>query len=734
MKKSVLLLSVCAVSFLAGLAAAQTAPATEPVPTIRATTTEVMLDVVVVDKHGKNVKNLKQGDVEVYEDGVKQPVASFRLAGVRETQTQQSVAASTAPGTSQTSRPLRAVNLICIVFHNISPSSRPSAALAVKEFLKNDLPQDTYIGMFVLADRLSPILAFTTDRDKVSQAADHAFNLRPLDFTQASVGVLTANPNRVTISSVVSGSGATTAGSAVMTVAGGEIANTVITGAEVTNAPGASAMRGDQVTADRDFAELTGARAEDELNNLIKLLGGLPGRKTVMMITTGTLTTGDPDKMQAMLSKATANDVTLYPIDITGLTETSTAGAANLKLGAVANVSQSQGITARAGTAGAQTNLDQQKEQSREGDTMMQGVRGSDTQAALRALAEGTGGFMIANSQDYKKPFSRILDNVDSHYEVSYRPTSDKYDGSLRKIEVKLIGKAAEYHAESRTGYFAMPDLKGSATLQPFEVMGLGVLSTNPGPHAFDFHTAAFHFQNQGANSHDELYVELPGGALKAAPGASQTHELHASVVTLVKDATGQVVDKFSEDKTYYIPDDKLKAALSTPIEYTHPLILPAGHYTAETAVLDRESGRASTSVAQFDNPETKGVGLSNILVIQRLDPADKPDPADPLVFKGIGKRLVPLLENTLHADSTYMLSFAVYPDTSSTEEPAAQIEISSGGKVVGTVPAKLVQDGGVWRALAGAPSKPGSYQFKVTATQGSLPAATQTLQYTAVK
>jgi VWFA-related protein len=517
-----------------------------------------------------------------------------------------------------------------------------------------------------------------------------------------------------------------------MTVSGGEIANTVITGADVTNAPGASAMRGDQVTADRDFAELTGARAEDEINNMIKMLGALPGRKTVLMVTTGSLTTGDPDKQQKMLATAIASGVTFYPLDITGLTENSSASAANLKLNQVAGQSQTQQVSAKQGTAGTQVNLDDEKEKSRQGDTMMQGIRSSDTQASLRALAEGTGGFMIANTGEYKKPFGRILDNVEAHYELSYRPTADKYDGHLRKIEVKLLGHAAEYRAENRTGYFAMPDLKGSAALQPFEVMGLSALSTTPMPHAFDFHTAAYHFQNEGANSRSTLYFELPGGALRALPGAQGTHELHASLLALVKDSTGQVVDKFSNDQTYYIPDDKLQAALTTPIEYTHPVTLPPGHYTVEAAVVDREAGKPSTSVAQFDSPEMKGVGLSSIMVIQRLEAADKPDPADPLVF--MGKRLVPLLDNTLHAGKPYMLYFAIYPDTSNTEQPTAQIEVSSGGKVLATVPAKLLQDGPVWRALAGAPAQVGSFQIKVTATQGSLPPTTQALEYTVVK
>jgi hypothetical protein len=119
-------------------------------------------------------------------------------------------------------------------------------------------------------------------------------------------------------------------------------------------------------------------------------------------------------------------------------------------------------------------------------------------------------------------------------------------------------------------------------------------------------------------------------------------------------------------------------------------------------------------------------------MMIRRIDPVDKPDPADPLVFAG--KRLVPLLDGTLHADKPYMLYFEVNPDRSSMKRLSAQIQVSSGGKVLETKPAKLTWDGGIWRALVEAPTKVGSYELKVTASQGSLPPATQTLKYTVVK
>src|ERR1035438_9724542 len=72
-------LLVCLVAIAAGPGRAQDATSPAPGPTIRVTTTEVALDLIVRDKKGRQVKNLKPGDVEIFEDGVRQQVLSFRM-------------------------------------------------------------------------------------------------------------------------------------------------------------------------------------------------------------------------------------------------------------------------------------------------------------------------------------------------------------------------------------------------------------------------------------------------------------------------------------------------------------------------------------------------------------------------------------------------------------------------------------------------------------------------------
>ena len=81
--------------------------AQDPIPTIRATASEVLLDLVVRDKHGKPVKNLKAGDIQIYEDGVRQDIRSFRFVAATETVHQEVGVAPAQPSQKAAPRPLR---------------------------------------------------------------------------------------------------------------------------------------------------------------------------------------------------------------------------------------------------------------------------------------------------------------------------------------------------------------------------------------------------------------------------------------------------------------------------------------------------------------------------------------------------------------------------------------------------------------------------------------------------
>lgn len=695
-----------------GGAGAQDAPGLSE-PTIRVTATEVLLDISVRDKHGRLVKNLKPSEVEIYEDGVRQKVLSFRLAEQRRGEQR--------PAEARTARSLRAVHPVCVIFHNLSPVARKRAVEAVQEFLKSEFPPETYVGLFVLDDRLKPVHPFTKDREELLRVAQNPFTGRTFDFTRASEPVLTANPTQVTVATVTNTAARTS--TTTVRITGGEVASTAIVPAETPTGPGANAMRAEQVRERGTFSHISEMRDTDQVVTMIKELAALPGRKSVLFVTTGLIMTGDTERFQAVVADANRSGLSVYALDARGLDEYSTMQAGNLGVGRVASVSGTQ--------SAARSSLGDMREKSRQMDYMEDAVRGSDVMASLRALAEGTGGFLIANTNEFRKPFQNIVEDLDTHYEAVYRPASGKYDGQLRTIEVRLTREGLS--ADARGGYFAIPDVGGQPSA--FETTALAVLNARPLPHAFDFHAAAYHFRRDAANYQGALAFEVPGAALTTTPDAERkTQRLHVSVLALVKRADGQVVDKFSLDAPYDIPEAELPMVRAGSVSYSHPLNLPPGRYTVETAVIDGEGRRASTHVMPLETPEArKGVDLSSVLLIQRVEDAGaRAQASDPLVIEG--KRAVPVVGSVLSPQANPHAYFIVYPDRANRAKPRIRVEFLVDGQLLAKQEADLppADPTGKIPMMVGAATRPGNCELRITALQGEDSSA-RSAKYTVV-
>jgi VWFA-related protein len=712
------LVFLAATALIPGLAQDVTPPPAGP--TIRVTATEIALDLVVRDKKGRQVKNVKQGEVEIYENGVRQQLLSFRMVPGREQQSREESQAK-PQATTGAFVPLRELNTVCIVFHNIDPVTQPHAIEIVKEFIKTNLPPESYIGIFNLNEKLIPVHEFTKDRQELLASS---FNGNAMDFSRASAALLTASPNIVTVNAQVDA--ATHSANVSVDTTGGEISKTAIVGADVSNSTGANRVRGDQVQERSEFGHIMGMHEQDRVTAMINAIGTLPGRKTVLMVTTGLSLTGDPDMFQKILTNANSHGITVYALDSTEMSPTGdTVQAGNNALGQMASQSRQQ--TNRAASAAVM------QQNSRQGDDMMAAVRTSDTQSSLRALSEGTGGFLIANTNDFRKSFQQLVQNLDAHYEAVYRPTSAKYDGRLRKVEVKLA--RSDLQVESRTGYFAMPDLKGSGPLTPLESTAMAVLAAEPRPHSFDFRVTAYHFQKDRANPSATLAFELPSAKLGATVDpARKIHKFEVSLLALVRDASGEVVDKYSLNQPYYIPEANVAAVRADALTYTHVLDLPPGRYTVDAAVVDREGAQASAQTGSFEIPEPpKGIAISSLAMVQHLDPAGaKPDTADPFTFKD--KHVIPMAQATVSPATKSWVYFVVYRNKSNPEKPKIRVEFKNGGQVFAEQTVALPEPderGAIAMLVAAAATRPGNCELRITAIQGN-DSATEHIAYLA--
>ncbi len=78
----------------------------------------------------------------------------------------------------------------------------------------------------------------------------------------------------------------------------------------------------------------------------------------------------------------------------------------------------------------------------------------------LDRLCEETGGtaFFTGDMLSLERSFSKIARELRSQYLITYRPTNDRYDGSYRRVDVKLINGHENLRLRTKKGYKAVAD------------------------------------------------------------------------------------------------------------------------------------------------------------------------------------------------------------------------------------------------------------------------------------
>jgi VWFA-related protein len=164
-EKSLRLFSPVIATFITLLFFVAPSPAQTGDQTLSIGAKEVLLDVIARDKKGRNLRDLKPEEIEIYEDGVRQLITSFRLL---ETQ----VNTSTANPPSFPIDPARPVNLVTMVFENLDNSNRKLAREAALDCVNTGMHQNVMVAVYTVGVRFYVLQSFTTDKEKVRQAIE----------------------------------------------------------------------------------------------------------------------------------------------------------------------------------------------------------------------------------------------------------------------------------------------------------------------------------------------------------------------------------------------------------------------------------------------------------------------------------------------------------------------------------------------------------------------------------
>jgi VWFA-related protein len=687
---------LCAAALTAMALLAQTPAAPDKAqPVIKGGAEEVVLDVIVRDKHGKAVTDLTPQDFEITDNGEKRTVTSFRLV----TGTEAVAAPSGSAGAGQRTQldPLRQIRLVTLIYQGLDLTGRKLAREASLDLLKSDLPQNVYIAVMAIDHQLEAIQKFTNDRELLKQGilratgSDNTNFVGDTDRVQAELQqILGPNPGGQSLQQQVNGAQDAASGAS----SGASTNATNVMSAQV-NALTAQMMlqmlQGQQSMAMIDW----GRSSIYALLSAVKEQYRLPGRKTIIYFTPGfSIPQGMEQAFKNVISIANRSNVSFYAIDTRGVGAGGNAGASNM-LNSAADSSRRQ-----AQSTGYQA---VSRDEVTAFDTALESSR-ANTQVTLSELSDSTGGFLIANSNDLKTPLRRLNEDIETYYEISYAPQIQKYDGSFRKVLVKSA--RADLRIQSRAGYFALPPsmVGNGKVIAGYEVPLLKSFESGTLPKSFAYHANGMHFRGPQNQSFGEVVIDVPLSSFTLQEDkAAATFNGSFSYMAIIKNANGEVAKKFGNEIPLKVPAAKMAALGQSHFIYTEVVDLPPGSYSLETAVMDQQKETISADKTSLVVPASNDkLAMSSVVVVRSMKGKDANTiPTDPWLIED--KLVTPTLEPTVEKAKTSTLPFylVVYPNKQQSAAPELTMEFTKDGEFLGRGKVPL-----------GAPDKEGRIQY----------------------
>ncbi len=369
-----------------------------PPITFRSEVNYVEVDATVRDAQGRFVRDLRQDEVQIFENGKPQKVVTFSLVDmpvVRPERPLFSPVAIEPDVRSNVGGPDGRIYVIMLDDLHTSGMRSIQVRRAARQFIERNMGASDVAAVVHIGGRQDAGQEFTGNRRLLTDAVDkfmgrklRSVTLEKLDQYQMQRGTLRAD---------------------------------------------------DPLKDPMEFERSYNARTTLEtLRNVARLMTGVSGRrKAVLFFSEGIdyditdfINNKDASTIladtQDAVAAATRANVQFYTVDPRGL---STLAEEGMELQAPPE-DPSLGLDVRG---------------------LMNEVRLS--QDSLRVLAEETGGFAAVNSNDFTTAFDRIVDENSTYYVMGYYPTDERRDGSFRKIDVRVSRPGVNVRA--RRGYVA---------------------------------------------------------------------------------------------------------------------------------------------------------------------------------------------------------------------------------------------------------------------------------------
>ncbi len=196
-----------------------------------------------------------------------------------------------------------------------------------------------------------------------------------------------------------------------------------------------------------------------------------------------------------------------------------------------------------------------------------------NNQQILAALADGTGGFTIFNTNDFLPGLEKIAREQNAYYLLGYAPAESK-DGACHTLKVKV--ERAGTNVRSRTGYCNVkpPDiLAGRPVEKTLEAHAAGTGAGNIGG---SLETAFFYTAPKTARVN--LSMDVASSSFEFAKEKGKYHS-GVDILGIAYKSDGSVGARFSDSLTLDFDKEQMKSFTEAPWHYQNQFSIAPGAY-----------------------------------------------------------------------------------------------------------------------------------------------------------
>jgi hypothetical protein len=239
----------------------------------------------------------------------------------------------------------------------------------------------------------------------------------------------------------------------------------------------------------------------------------------------------------------------------------------------------------------------------------------STNQQVLFALADGTGGFVIANTNDLLGGLEKISKEQDQFYLLGYTPAESK-EGSCHFLKVKLDRPGTS--VRFRNGYCNVKPVDMLAGNPVEKDLENRVAGSAPGVPGASMQAPFFYSSSNTARV--DVAIDIPADSIKFEKAHGKFHA-ELNILAIAYRPDGSVAARFSDNKKIEVENKKeVQAFTERPYYYDGQFDIASGQYTLKTAF---SSGGPSFGKVEMpltiDPYDSKQFGLSALALSKDL-------------------------------------------------------------------------------------------------------------------